>query len=58
MEGIDRNGTATIKMKTMKERNHLDIDMTEEILWKLREAQCFATKIKQKMSGNHNIMFE
>ena len=41
----------------MKERNHLDIDMTEEILWKLREAQCFATKIKQKMSGNHN-MFE
>ena len=42
----------------MKERNHLDIDVTEEILWKLREAQCFATKIKQKMSGNHNIMFK
>ena len=33
----------------MKERTlHLDIDVTEEILCKLREAQCFATKIIQK----------
>ena len=34
----------------MKERSrHLDIDVTEEILCKLRETQCFATKIIQKL---------
>ena len=32
----------------MKERNDRDIDVTEEISWKLRETQYFATKIKQK----------
>ena len=43
----------------MKERNRqLGIDMTEEILCKLREAQGFATKIIQKMTGYQNIMFE
>ena len=43
----------------MKEGSrHLDIDVTEEILCKLREAQCFATKIIQKMTGNQNTMFE
>ena len=43
----------------MKERNRqLDIDVTEEILCNLRDAQCFATKIRQKMTGNQNIMFE
>ena len=41
----------------MKERSrHLDIDVTEEILCKLREAQCFATKIIQKMTGNQNTL--